>query len=61
MSEMYSHLNVSELCDKLQLNETAQQNIYDTYRRAAEFDEALRELKKEERRIRLFMNAKIGM
>lgn len=51
---------IEKLCDILQINEDKQRKIYEVYQRAAEMDEEMRELKKEEKIIRIHMNAKVG-
>lgn len=53
--------DMSQLCDVLQECEAEQEKIYAVYRRAAEMDEKMRELKKNERMIRIYMNSKIGI
>ncbi len=51
--------DMSQLCDKLAANEDEQQKIYKIYQRAAEMDENMRQLKKEEKLIRIYMQSKI--
>lgn len=53
-------LDMSKLCDKLHANEDDQRKIYEIYQRAAEMDEEMRQLKKDEKLIRIYMNSKIG-
>ena len=55
----FKDLDMGQLCDRLSLCETAQYKIYADYNRAADMDETMRELKKEEKIIRSYMARKM--
>lgn len=61
MTDDLNNKNMGELVELLSHNETAQYKIYNDYRQAADMDLTMRELKKEENLIRIYMSGKMGV